>query len=340
MCRKRHDKSSRRGLAHVEDFEEKMQEEPRSTFQWLTYVLCAVSMGMISMTAHAADHRVETSPPDHQTPSLSTTWNGPPILQEVVPFDPSQYAGEEVRYSISLMGGEAARGIVNVDPPEQDPDFGPVVAIQGMASSTGLLSAVLKFRYGGQVLAAVQGGRPLWSEKLLEDKGRTRTYTTTFERDAYDARTVHEENDRKTARHYTIPRHVDDVFTWLFRLRSADLRVGQEYMSYMFDGWVVRRLHVRVANHQEAYRVEAFNTSVPAAELVVTVESVFATNAFPWAENAAVLPPIFISNKKPQTVSMWVSLDERQIPLGIAIETPVGNARISLIRYVKSTTAP
>lgn len=265
-----------------------------------------------------------------------TAWEGPVNLQQAVAFDPRHYVGEDVRYSISLMGGEAARGIVTVDPSQVDGELGEIVPIQGMASSTGLLSAVMRFKYGGMVYASVEDGHPAWSEKLLEDKGRTRTYTTTYDRDAYDARTVHEENDRKSARHYVIPRHVDDIFTWLFRLRNADLSVGQEYISYMFDGWVVRRLHIRVASHQDAYRVDAFNTSVPAAELVVTVESVTPWVALPWTENAATLSPVFIATKKPQVVTMWMSLDARQIPLGITIETPVGHARISLIRYTRT----
>lgn len=249
-------------------------------------------------------------------------------------YDPTVWAGEEFQYTISMMGGEAARAVLTIGAATLDANLGQVVPVQGMITSVGLLSAILSFRYAGLTYLDTADGKPIWSEKLLEDTGRSRTYTTYYDRDAFEASVTRKEGTTERSYERLIPSHVDDAFSWLFRLRVSDLAVGDRYTYYIFDGWTLRRMHIRVAAHIERYEDAAQQKRVMAAELVITADSMTEHPALPWALDAADLAPVFSVRRSDPVATAWISLDDRRIPLGIEVRTPIGFMRIALTRHV------
>lgn len=260
--------------------------------------------------------------------------DGPALLPFETNYPVDQWAGEEVHYSISMMGGEAARAALHVGEVTDDEELGRVVPVQGLVSSVGFLSALVKFKYAGLTYVDVDTGYPAWSEKLLEDGGRTRTYTTYYARDQYRADVVRNENSKDSPRTKMIPRHSDDIFTWLFRLRALDLQVGDIYVAYIFDGWLVRRLTLRVISHADRPVRAGARETIRAAEIAIQTESLEPVAPLPWAGKSMFLPPVYRVSKREQVASMWFSLDDRRIPLNISLQTPVGFVRMDLTKYV------
>lgn len=258
------------------------------------------------------------------------------LLEAPVPSMEAFY-GEELHYSISMMGGEAARGAITVGRPTQDEEFGRVVPVQGLVQSVGLLSAMVRFKYGGFTWMSPDSALPIWGDKLLEDSGRSRSYETDYTYQDYVAAITRVEGERERSWTRFIPEQVDDAFSWIFRLRAAPLNIGDRYTFYIFDGWLLRRLHVRVVDHVERHEDVTRRTSTMTAELALIADAMDDNPALPWAEKVQGLAPVFTSRRLDDIGSMWISLDERRLPVGMEVRTPVGFMRIAMSHHVAPT---
>lgn len=285
------------------------------------------------MRAHAEDAPTQVEDKSPSTHRIGRA-DGPELLPIEYTYPAESWADEEVHYNISMMGGDAARAALHIGPALEDEELGRVVPVQGLVSSVGFLSALVKFKYAGMTYVDVDSGYPVWSEKLLEDNGRSRTYTSYYDRDAYLAKVVRSENNEDSPRTKMIPRHADDIFTWLLRLRDMDLAIGDTYVAYIFDGWLVRRLTLRVVAHEDRPAYAGARQTVEAAEIAIQTESLEPVAPFPWAERGATLPPVYRVKKREQVASMWFALDDRRVPLSISLQTPVGFVRMELTKYV------
>lgn len=298
-------------------------------------LLCAAWFCTLSIAtyAHAEDAPTQAEDKSPSTHRVGRA-DGPELLPIEYNYPVEKWADEEVHYAISMMGGDAARAALHIGQAIQDEELGRVVPVQGLVSSVGFLSALVKFKYGGLTYVDPKTGYPVWSEKLLEDNGRSRTYTSYYDRDAYTARVVRSENNEDSPRTKVIPRHADDIFTWLLRLRDMDLEVGDTYIAYIFDGWLVRRLTLRVVGHDQRPAYEGARQQVDAAEIAIQTESLEPVAPLPWAKKGATLAPVHRVKKREQVASMWFSLDDRRVPLSISLQTPVGFVRMELTKYV------
>lgn len=300
-------------------------------YRFLAVLLCCFTCGF-SAIAFAADDASAASAKRAHATAGSQEPSYPYLAARY--YDPTRWGGEEFHFTISMMGGEAARAVLTIGRATEDENLGRVVPVQGLVGSVGLLSALVNFKYGGLTYLNAETGQPIWSEKLLEDSGRSRTYTTFYDRENYQADVTRLENDRSRETQRIIPAHVDDIFSWIFRLRNTELAVGDTYTFYIFDGWLTRRLHAKVISHVERYEDSSRRNVVRAAEIDVTAESLTELFPLPWAQSAADLAPVFTVRSSEQVATTWISLDERRIPLGIELRTPVGFMRVALTRYV------
>ena len=246
----------------------------------------------------------------------------------------SRWAGEELHYSVNMMGGEAARGAITVGRATVDENLGEVVPVEGLIQSVGLLSAMVRFRYGGFTWMDAEFGLPLWGDKLLEDGGRTRSYQTAYGLDDYRVDVTRLENERSRTWSRLTPSRVDDAFSWIFRLRSAPLEVGDVYSFYIFDGWLMRRLHARVVSHVERPEDVTGRKNVMAAELVLVADAMDENASLPWLAGDASLSPVFTTHRVDDVGTMWISLDDRRLPVALEVRTPIGFMRINLSRHV------
>lgn len=244
------------------------------------------------------------------------------------------WAGEEVFFSISILGGEAARAALVAGEPTEDANLGRVIPIQGVAQSVGLAAAFARFKYEGLTYFNAATLLPVWGEKLLEDRGRSRTYETYYDRGAFTAEVTRFEDNRSSDWTTVIPAEVGDAFSWIYHLRQERLEVGDEYVYYIFDGWKLRRLLVRVAAHLDRPLRSGSEEQVRAAELTVIAEELRSFHALPWVEDDLRLPPVYTVRKRSELATAYMTVDDRRIPLGMTIATPIGTMRVSMDRYV------
>lgn len=243
-----------------------------------------------------------------------------------------RWYNERLVYNLEIFNARVARAAIQVGPRAQVAEHGLVVPIQSAATSHGMLDAVYAIRNEAITYLDPETLMPLWSEKILDEKGERREYQVTYVGDEYRART---RRIRRGAEHWFrrfVPSDTHDAFSWVFDLRSRDLRVGDRYYYYIYDGWKLSRLIAHVTEH-EPYITE--EDSWDAARISITREVLSSHAYLPWAEPVAALPPVYTIEEGPYEVGVgWISLDDARIPLGLEIAVgALGRLRLTIEQY-------
>lgn len=255
--------------------------------------------------------------PDAQT--AQQTWNQR--------FD---WSNEGFVYTIEILGAEAARTSMNVGAVIEHEEYGRVIPVDGITVSVGFFGTVYPMRDTALTYVDVETGLPVWTSKTLDERNEVRTYDVAFHHDDFQAhvRRTREEGTRTYMRYG--PSDLHDAMSWWIDLRSKDLSVGQEYVYHVYDGWKLSRLTCRVRRHHDVYTPMGF---IESAEFSLTREVLASFPALPYADGIP-LPPVYEVTDGPMELgNMWISLDDRRLPVGAEIDAPIGYLRMLLERH-------
>ncbi len=240
-----------------------------------------------------------------------------------------EWYGEELFYSIEMLGSEAARCAVAIGHPIEHEQHGRVVPLEGLSISVGFFANVYPMHDEAVTYLNLEDGLPEWASKRIDERGNVRTYEVSYDHDGFMG-TVNRiaETTRLQARY--MPSDTHDAITWMLDLRSRDLSVGREYVYHVFDGWKLSRLSARVEEHTEIYTELGI---LDVAQMRFTREVLGSFPGLPYASDL-LLPPVYSLSSGPEDLGLgWFSLDERRLPVGVDIETPIGSVRMLLDRH-------
>jgi hypothetical protein len=243
-------------------------------------------------------------------------------------FDRFEWYGEELEYAIEILGSEAARSAVQVGYPQTDENGHTYTPVYGLAISIGFFGSVYPLEDSAETHLDTATGLPIWTSKTIDERDVLRIYEVDYEREGFRSR-VNRTRDGIEAEYFRYtPTDLHDALSWIYDLRSRDLSVGAEYTYHIYDGWKLSRLTVRVEQHTEVYTELGF---LPVAEMRFVREVLSSAAPLPWANQAVSLPPIyFVSGEADEIGVGWFGLDERRLPVGTQIDTPIGNMRLLL----------
>lgn len=246
-----------------------------------------------------------------------------------------RWSGEELYYSIEMLGSEAVRAAVGIGPPVEVEEWGRVVPLEGLAQSVGFFANVYSMEDTALTYVNPESGLPVFTSKVIDERGSRRVYDVAFGGDTYRASVVRTAERAQNQSRLT-PSSTHDAISWMIDLRSRDLSVGRAYVYHVFDGWKLSRLTGRISGHTE---LETPIGTLEVAEIRFTREVLSSYPALPWLESARV-PPVYGLVSPPEELGVgWFSLDERRLPVGVSIETPIGHIRMILDRHVPPTEA-
>lgn len=241
-----------------------------------------------------------------------------------------RWQGEELFYSIEMLGSEAARCAVAVGHEIEHEEFGTVIPLEGLAISVGFFANVYEMEDMAETFLRPETGLPEWSAKSIDERGNYRRYEVGYDHDGFVA-TVNRIADTTRLQARYIPSDTHDAISWMLDLRSRDLAVGREYVYHIFDGWKLSRLSARIEEHTEVYTEIGI---LDVAQIRFTREVLGSFQALPYA-NALGLPPVYTVVDGPEELGIgWFGLDERRLPVGVDIATPIGSLRMILDRHV------
>lgn len=237
-----------------------------------------------------------------------------------------RWSGEQVSYTIQILGDEVARTGFAIGFPEEREGYGTVIPVTGGATSVGFFALVYSMNDTAETLISPETGLPVFTTKTIDERDQVRTYEVTYLPDAYRAEVARIRSERTDEYARLTPSDLHDALSWFMDLRSRDLSVGNEYVYFVYDGWKLSRLTARVTQHLDVYTPIGF---IPSAELSFTREVLSSSPALPWADTYYTLPPVYVVTDGPQDLGVgWFSLDERCLPVGTEIETPLGRLRV------------
>ncbi len=258
-------------------------------------------------------------------------WADEPSLPAADWAERYRWGGEELYYSIEILEAEAARCAIALGHPIETEEWGIAVPMEGLAMSVGLFGAVYSMHDTATTYVSPTTGLPLSATKEIDERGLWRQYEVTYDREHFHtdvARTREGRTDR--SRRYT-PSDIHDAISWMVDLRSRDLSVGREYVYHVFDGWKLSRLTGRVIGHTDVYTELGM---IEVAEIEFEREVLASHHPTPYADEIVDLPPVYIVSGEPERLGVgWFSLDERRLPVGVEIESPIGHLRMILDRW-------
>lgn len=244
-----------------------------------------------------------------------------------------RWAGEELHYSIEMLGSEAARCAIAIGQPFEHEELGPVVPLDGLAVSVGFFANVYPMHDTALTYVDPTDGLPFNSTKVIDERGNVRTYEVSYGHETFVSRITRIAESSRTMARY-IPSDTHDAISWMIDIRSRDMGVGNEYVYHVFDGWKLSRLTARVQDHTEVYTELGI---IEVAEVLFTREVLGSFHPLPYVDSL-VLPPVYSLTDGPEDLGVgWFSLDDRRIPVGVDIETPIGHVRMLIDRHVPPT---
>jgi len=243
-------------------------------------------------------------------------------------FDRFEWYGEELEYAIEILGSEAARSALQAGYPEVDEDGHSYIPVYGLALSIGFFGSVYPLEDTAETWIDTASGLPSWTSKTIDERGSVRVYEVDYQREQFRSR-VNRTRDGVRAEYFRYtPTDLHDALSWIYDLRSRDLSVGAEYTYHIYDGWKLSRLSVRVDSHTEVYTELGF---LEVAEIRFVREVMSSSAPLPWANQIVSLPPIYFVSGEAEEIGVgWFGLDERRLPVGTQIDTPIGNMRVLL----------
>lgn len=245
-----------------------------------------------------------------------------------------RWSGEELHYTIEMLGAESARCAIAIGHPIEHEDHGTVIPLDGLTISVGFFANVYPMEDTALTFVDPGDGLPVTSTKVIDERNRVRSYEVDYLHGTFVSNIIRRADDgaRRMARY--IPSDTHDALSWMVDLRSRDLSVGRAYVYHVFDGWKLSRLTVRVEDHTDVYTQLGI---LDVAEVRFTREVLGSFHPLPYFDSLA-LPPVYSVTEGPQDLGVgWFSLDDRRLPVGVELETPIGHLRMLLDRHVPPT---
>lgn len=247
----------------------------------------------------------------------TTLIDGKPASPKDVPF----MHGEELTFSGTWMNINVGTGILSV---ETDTTFDgkPAIRLKGDVKSNARFSLFFAIDDAGESWIDPVG---LYSLGFISDQqeGNISDYQRwTFD---YDNGVAKRKRTRRKAdgpversdRDYPLTAtHVQDPASMVYFFRAFDLKVGQKLESKVFVSRKVWDLEVNVLSKE--------TVKVPAGTF----------------ECLKIKPKVSL-NGKPQKkgeMTLWVTDDERKMPVKIVSEVPLGKISLALIKYKEGKT--
>src|SRR5690554_2455756 len=263
--------------------------------------------------------------PDNAAPALEEPAQAGAELREF------RWIEEELFYSVRVNDAEAMRAGLRTGAMRRH-NGRPYVPLSGTAQSRGFFHAVYPLHDRANTYLDPTSMRPWRTEKHFEERGQNRVYNVDYNHQGFEARVERLREERQLRFRAAIPDSTHDMLTWIYELRaSGDLKVGDAFEFYIYDGWLLSRLDVAVVAREDiltplgwfhTYRLDFARHIMDAARTVID------------AGRGEFAPPaISMRESSRHSGSLWLSRDANAIPVRVTINTPLGAGEAVLIHY-------
>jgi hypothetical protein len=245
----------------------------------------------------------------------------------------ARFQGEELFYSLEFLGSSLARGALIVGHLEQR-EQGALIPVQGLALTEGLAALVYPMRDTGQTWVDPVTGMARTTFKELAERGEYRSYLVDFDLLRYVAGVTRVRQGVTHNYHRLIPSSTHDAFSWIYSVREQDLTPGATSVYFVYDGWRLSRVTATVA--EGADEILVGDDFIVCRRINLARDVMETTRPLPMIQESAQLPPVLTimeTGAGEQVGDLWVSLDDRRLPVQIVFSNALVTVTGRLERF-------
>jgi hypothetical protein len=270
-------------------------------------------------------------------PKISTLKVDPP--QDAGPARDFRWEGEELFYSVEISGADAARASVRIGK-RKTANGVTFVPIAADAISHGFFAKTYPVNNRADTFVDVKTFQPVKADKIIRENGSERTYKVRYMPGAFTARVERHAKEKDVGanqRTYdrAVPGAIHDGISWLFDLRSQPLKPGDTYTYYIYDGWKLSRLKVKVVGKEKAWTPLK---EYPAIKL--DVEREILNSAWTGTKKKRGEPTLSGREKPYYFASIYLSDDDARVPVKIFVTSSKADSELKLVEYKAPGAAP
>ena len=244
-----------------------------------------------------------------------------------------KFEGEELYYAIEVSGSDAARASVRVGK-RQKARGTTYVPLAAQAVSHGFFAKSYPIDNKADTFINFKTLQPIKSDKFIKESGEERIYKVRYEPGNFSARverTAKAEKKKAESRKFVraVPETIHDAFSWLFELRMEPLKKGDVYYYFVYDGWKLSKLKVKVTGKGKATTpLGKFST------MKVDIEREVLNSRWPKGSKNKTEPKLTRRQKPYYFSTIHLTDDELRTPVRIYVTSSKADSELELVKYV------
>ena len=240
---------------------------------------------------------------------------------------PFPWPGEQFFYSLRVNGAEAMRATIKAGAMRKNGDK-VYVPLGFNVRSLGFFDNVYPVNDRGDTYLNPSTMRPYRSEKLFREAGKRRTYEVDYVHSLYSAQVEKSKPNRTQKFKRAIPGTTHDMMTWLYDLRSRDYEIGDKFRFYIYDGWKLSHVYMKVIGKEDLYTPAGWFKAWKFKFVRKVLHSKHNRRG-----GKPIAPILKVKSHREHHGYFWLSRDENHLPLRVTIPTSFGFGEAVLLKY-------
>lgn len=239
------------------------------------------------------------------------------------------WPGEELYYKVEVTGFDALRtGLIAGHETEQDGIT--YIPVSGSAISYGFFSKIYPVEDTGDSFIEPGTLFPFVANKQLNEAGKHKLYSVTFQRDRFSGQVTKEKEGKTTTKTVPLPADTYDALSWAYTVRRIPLEEGFTHSWIVYDGWKIRRIQITVGKKDRTWCPMGWFDTV---ELKAQSE-VLDTKRVVGAIGGSPLEPLIEVKKGPTPAGqIWLTDDDERRPIRVKFKVKIGEVNLLLADY-------
>jgi hypothetical protein len=264
------------------------------------------------------------------TPRFKDRTRRPPRGQRPPPIGDSLRPGERFRFDVFFSGNPTGIAEAGVVSREADPHGGPpLVKLHGFARTSGVVALLTTISYEVTNYVDAASGAPVSTHAEIKRDGFSRKYRrrvtdTSFLGRGY-VEIVDQKDERSSRIERTIPVDTYDSLSIMSWVRALTLKAGETAKAYALDGKTLLRVDITSRGQSRLGDMPTIGTALGVgADQVYELEGTITR-----VDRYGAARP----GKRTFSMRVWISDDERRIPLVLESDIWLGVVRLNLTQY-------
>jgi len=249
------------------------------------------------------------------------------------PVKAEQFAwqGEELYYSVEVNGAEAARASLRAGEVKNAKGVS-YVPISAKAITHGFFAKSYPVDDNADTYVDPRSLRPIKADKIIREDGKERIYKVRYQPGQFTAEVTRVADKKEYHYKRAVPGEIHDGLSWLYELRTKPLKDGDVYDFYVYDGWKLSRLHIKVVGREKAWtQLKTFDA------VKLDIEREVLTSRWNGTAKKRLAPALQVQQASYYFATIHLTDDEARMPVRVFVTSKMGDSDFKLIKYVEPT---